>query len=228
MSAVLQQHGRAHVVLGRRQAGGRWRTERWESLRFQFPNWSLELLGYAYSGDDPNGFAPRDPGRHRGLRGEYGNTGARAHRCYRPASGRRRVRSVVLGRRDPRRSGCRRDRTVPAAVHPRGRPGRLRHRCSRPIRRATGFRRTCQTAPCWWSAAGRPAARSPTNCCALSAGLSYQSSGTGESRGVPRQERLLVAGADGPAFTQAGASVRHGAPRPPNVRQTFDRKRLLL
>jgi putative flavoprotein involved in K+ transport len=57
MSAVLQQRGREHVVLERRQVGGRWRTERWESLRFQFPNWSLELPGYAYSGDDPNGFA---------------------------------------------------------------------------------------------------------------------------------------------------------------------------
>ena len=57
MSAVLQHHGREHVVLERGQLGGRWRTERWESLHFQFPNWSLELPGYAYSGDDPNGFA---------------------------------------------------------------------------------------------------------------------------------------------------------------------------
>jgi putative flavoprotein involved in K+ transport len=57
MSAVLQQRGREHVVLERRQVGERWRTERWESLRFQFPNWSLELPGYAYSGDDPDGFA---------------------------------------------------------------------------------------------------------------------------------------------------------------------------
>jgi putative flavoprotein involved in K+ transport len=57
MSAVLQQRGREHVVLERRQVGERWRTERWESLRFQFPNWSLELPGYAYSGEDPDGFA---------------------------------------------------------------------------------------------------------------------------------------------------------------------------
>jgi putative flavoprotein involved in K+ transport len=57
MSAVLQQRGREHVVLERRRVGERWRSERWESLRFQFPNWSLELPGYAYSGDDPDGFA---------------------------------------------------------------------------------------------------------------------------------------------------------------------------
>jgi putative flavoprotein involved in K+ transport len=57
LSAVLRQRGREHVVLERRQVGERWRTERWESLRFQFPNWSLELPGYAYSGEDPDGFA---------------------------------------------------------------------------------------------------------------------------------------------------------------------------
>jgi putative flavoprotein involved in K+ transport len=57
MSSVLQHHGREHIVLERRRIGERWRTERWDSLRFQFPNWSLELPGFRYSGDDPNGFA---------------------------------------------------------------------------------------------------------------------------------------------------------------------------
>lgn len=57
MSAVLREHGREHVVLERRRVGERWRTERWESLRFQFPNWALELPGYSYSGEDPDGFA---------------------------------------------------------------------------------------------------------------------------------------------------------------------------
>jgi putative flavoprotein involved in K+ transport len=57
MSTMLQQRGLEHVVLERRQVGQRWRTERWESLRFQFPNWSLELPGYAYSGENANGFA---------------------------------------------------------------------------------------------------------------------------------------------------------------------------
>ncbi len=57
MSTVLQQHAREHVVLERRRVGERWRAERWDSLRFQFPNWTLQLPGYAYHGDDPNGFA---------------------------------------------------------------------------------------------------------------------------------------------------------------------------
>jgi putative flavoprotein involved in K+ transport len=57
MSAVLRRHGREHVLLERGQIGGRWRTERWDSLRFQFPNWTLGLPGYAYAGKDPDGFA---------------------------------------------------------------------------------------------------------------------------------------------------------------------------
>ncbi|HEX6538969.1 MAG TPA: NAD(P)/FAD-dependent oxidoreductase [Candidatus Dormibacteraeota bacterium] len=57
MSALLQQRGLDHLVLERHQVGQRWRTERWESLRFQFPNWSLELPGWGYTGDDPDGFA---------------------------------------------------------------------------------------------------------------------------------------------------------------------------
>ena len=34
ISRVLKQHGRDHVVLERRRVGERWRTERWDSLRF--------------------------------------------------------------------------------------------------------------------------------------------------------------------------------------------------
>jgi putative flavoprotein involved in K+ transport len=57
MSAVLQRRGNEHVVLERRRVGERWRTERQGSLRFQFPNWSLQLPGYKYAGSDPDGFA---------------------------------------------------------------------------------------------------------------------------------------------------------------------------
>jgi putative flavoprotein involved in K+ transport len=57
MSAVLQRRGHEHIVLERGRVGERWRTERWDSLRFQFPNWSIQLPGYSYLGDDPEGFA---------------------------------------------------------------------------------------------------------------------------------------------------------------------------
>jgi putative flavoprotein involved in K+ transport len=57
MSHVLTQRSREHIVFERGRIGERWRTERWDSLRFQFPNWSLQLPGYRYDGDDPDGFA---------------------------------------------------------------------------------------------------------------------------------------------------------------------------
>jgi putative flavoprotein involved in K+ transport len=58
MSAVLEQRGRDHVEVERPRGPRRWRTERWESLRCQFPNWSLELPHNKYAGRDANGFAP--------------------------------------------------------------------------------------------------------------------------------------------------------------------------
>ncbi|MFF2031062.1 NAD(P)-binding domain-containing protein [Arthrobacter sp. NPDC058192] len=57
MSRVLQRQGREHVVLERGRVGERWRTERWDSLRFQFPNWTVQLPDYTYQGPDPEGFA---------------------------------------------------------------------------------------------------------------------------------------------------------------------------
>ena len=58
MSAVLRDLGREHIVLERARVGERWRSERWDSLRFQFPNWAMALPGWQYAGDDPDGFAP--------------------------------------------------------------------------------------------------------------------------------------------------------------------------
>lgn len=60
MSYYLGQLGRAHIILERQRVAERWRSERWDSLTFQFPNWAMRLPGYAYQGDDPDGFAPRD------------------------------------------------------------------------------------------------------------------------------------------------------------------------
>jgi putative flavoprotein involved in K+ transport len=56
MSHHLRQRGREHIILERRRVAERWRTERWDSLRFQLPNTWLELPGKAYAGTDPNGF----------------------------------------------------------------------------------------------------------------------------------------------------------------------------
>ena len=57
MSWHLQQRGVDHVVLERERVGERWRTERWDSLMFQFTSERMSLPGYPYDGDDPDGFA---------------------------------------------------------------------------------------------------------------------------------------------------------------------------
>jgi putative flavoprotein involved in K+ transport len=57
MSYHLRQRGREHVILERRRVAERWRTERWDSLRFQLPNRWFELPGKPYAGTDPDGFA---------------------------------------------------------------------------------------------------------------------------------------------------------------------------
>lgn len=60
MSHHLTQRGREHVILERARIAERWRSERWDSLHFQFPNRMMSLPGHAYAGDDPDGFMHRD------------------------------------------------------------------------------------------------------------------------------------------------------------------------
>lgn len=56
MSKHLTARSIDHVLLERGQVANSWRTERWDSLRLLTPNWQSRLPGYAYSGDDPDGF----------------------------------------------------------------------------------------------------------------------------------------------------------------------------
>jgi len=58
MSYSLSQLRREHVILERGRVGERWRSERWDSFHFQFPNWTIELPGYKYQCDDSDAFAP--------------------------------------------------------------------------------------------------------------------------------------------------------------------------
>jgi NADPH-dependent 2,4-dienoyl-CoA reductase/sulfur reductase-like enzyme len=43
MSYHLKRLGREHVVIERGRVGQSWRSERWDSLMFQFPNSSIQL-----------------------------------------------------------------------------------------------------------------------------------------------------------------------------------------
>lgn len=60
MSHHLTAQGRLHVVLEQGRIAESWRSKRWDSLCLIAPNWSLELPGYAYAGDDPEGYMGKD------------------------------------------------------------------------------------------------------------------------------------------------------------------------
>lgn len=56
MSRCLSEHSIDHVVLERGEVANSWKTERWDSLKLLTPNWQSRLPGYAYEGEDPDGF----------------------------------------------------------------------------------------------------------------------------------------------------------------------------
>lgn len=60
MSHRLTQRGRSHLVLERRRIAERWRSERWDGLKFQFPNWSVRLPDFPFPHSDPDAFADND------------------------------------------------------------------------------------------------------------------------------------------------------------------------
>ena len=59
VSRELTQAGVEHVVLERGRVAETWRG-RWDSFCLVTPNWSVQLPGHPYDGDDPDGFMPRD------------------------------------------------------------------------------------------------------------------------------------------------------------------------
>ena len=123
VSHELSAAGIPHVVLERGQVGQTWRG-RWDSFCLVTPNWSVQLPGHPYDGDDPDGFMPRDEivgyleryaaGFDAPVREGVEVTALRAGRDGRLAA-------RHLGRRD---RGPERDpqhRRVPAAEPPGGR-----------------------------------------------------------------------------------------------------------
>jgi putative flavoprotein involved in K+ transport len=57
MSHRLKQRGLKHLVIERHRIAERWRSERWDGLRFQFPNWSVRLPDFPFPHTDPDAFA---------------------------------------------------------------------------------------------------------------------------------------------------------------------------
>lgn len=57
MSHMLSKCLRPHLVLERHRIAERWKSERWDGLRFRGPNWSVHLSDYAFPHTDPDEFA---------------------------------------------------------------------------------------------------------------------------------------------------------------------------
>ena len=153
-------------------------------MRFQFPNWALELPGYSYSGDDPDGFAHGREVSH--VIGQYAAT---AHAPVREHTEVRALRADEGGFVLTVPDGTIHARQVVVATGPFQRPRipQFSESVAQPLLQIdpTRYRRPedCRTARCSWSVAGRPVARSATNCCVPGAPCSSRFLGTGGSRG---------------------------------------------
>ena len=55
-SYYLQQQDIDHLVLEKHSLTHTWRNQRWDTFCLVTPNWQCALPGYAYAGDDPQGF----------------------------------------------------------------------------------------------------------------------------------------------------------------------------
>ncbi len=164
LSYHLRRLGCEHIVLERARLAERWRSERWDSLAFQFPSWSIRLPGHAYETDDPEGFAPRDEivrflERYHELVKAPVRTGVNVRAVgVNPGSSR------FLAETD---GGCFEAANVVVATGPYQEPAlpptapSCRHTSSRCIRAGIALPARCRRAPCSWSAPAPRAARSP-------------------------------------------------------------------
>jgi putative flavoprotein involved in K+ transport len=60
LSYCLTEQGLSHIVLEQGRIAESWRNKRWDSLRLVGPNRTLDLPGFTYVGDDPDGFMGKD------------------------------------------------------------------------------------------------------------------------------------------------------------------------
>ena len=213
LSYHLSRRGRAHVVLERGRVAERWRSERWDSLHFQFPNWSLALPGQPYDG--PSRTASRRATRSSRFIERYCaaiaapvRTGVARGPRSAPSRGRR-LPARDRARRSRRRQRRRRHRPVPGA----GRPGRSAGRCraawcSVHSTRLPQSRPAVRPARCSWSARAPRAARS-WRTCSRRAGRVFLSVGRHRRlpAPLPRPRHVLVDGADGRARPERSRSA---------------------
>jgi putative flavoprotein involved in K+ transport len=169
MSRQLRNHGCEHVVLERARIAERWRTQRWDSLMFQFPNWTITLAGPSFAHGDPDGFSHKD--QIVQLLEDYCaatsvpvRTGVNVRSLTAaPEAGRYKLETD---------HGDITARNVVIATGPYQRPkvpgltSSLPHQIAQVTRASTAILILCLRARCSLSVRARPGARSPRNCLA--------------------------------------------------------------
>ncbi len=61
VSYHLSQQGRPHTILEQASRPAEaWRNHRWDSFTLVTPNWTVQMPGAEYQGDEPDGFMPRE------------------------------------------------------------------------------------------------------------------------------------------------------------------------
>ncbi|MEM0982163.1 MAG: MSMEG_0569 family flavin-dependent oxidoreductase [Cyanobacteria bacterium P01_H01_bin.58] len=60
ISYCLQQRNIEHIIFEKHRIAHSWAEKRWDSFCLVTPNWQCQLPGYAYAGDDPDGFMAKD------------------------------------------------------------------------------------------------------------------------------------------------------------------------
>ena len=166
LSYHLSRLGRPHVILERGRVAERWRSERWDSLMFQFPNWSLRLPGQEYRGDAARRL--RVAGRGHRLHRALPRGGRRARANRRPRGPGPRRSTAASGSR-PRRARSRPPTSSSPPARTRSRSCRpsatpFRRASSRCMRAAIAIRRSSRPARCSSSARAPPGARSWRTC----------------------------------------------------------------
>jgi len=57
----LKQLGREHIIFeAAEKPAHAWRNDRWDSFTFVTPNWTIQLPGAIYDGNDPDGYLPKE------------------------------------------------------------------------------------------------------------------------------------------------------------------------
>ena len=187
MSHRLKQRGLPHLVLERQRIAERWRSERWDGLQFQFPNWSVRLPDFPFPHSDPDAFAGTADIVE--FIEAYAAFVAPPIRCG--------VEVTRLSQRRRRRRLHRRDR----GRHDRGGQCRRRHRSlsthagAGPVARASGVSGPCQPLP-----------QSRTASAGRGAG--------GRRRRVGRADRRGIAARRPPRLSLGRKAPPHAAPLP--------------